>query len=211
MERASRFNCQSSMYSALHRSLVEEGLIDTGLISDIHNLPITRSSSYLYDLNQPFILDLAHNQIHLSLATRRSIEAINMVCAFKDNSRGILRSPYTGLVRASFELSTLPEHVKLGPTLLLRILDIVQPVQSAEIRASLWNGAILENALAQASRASSVVNMVGDKKDQICGSSRVVGRIALNQSNSRFKGRITHPRVVDFTFPYRHPEARSLT
>ncbi|KAF8962132.1 hypothetical protein BDZ97DRAFT_1159615 [Flammula alnicola] len=119
------------MYSALYRSLLEEGLIDTGLISDIHNLPITRTSSYLYDLNQPFILDLAHNAIQLSLTTRRSLETIKVIYMLTDRrpAKGIHWNPYRGLVRARFEVSTLPEHVAMGPTLLVRILDIIKPVQ----------------------------------------------------------------------------------
>ncbi|KAF8974297.1 hypothetical protein BDZ97DRAFT_1911497 [Flammula alnicola] len=109
------------------------GIIDKGLISDILSLPLLRGicSPCLYDLNQPFILDLAFDGLRLSIMTRRSLETIRMSHALKDrrSTNRTLGSPYTGLVRVRFELSTLPEHVKLGPTLLLRILDIVKPVQ----------------------------------------------------------------------------------
>ncbi|KAF8962121.1 hypothetical protein BDZ97DRAFT_1158856 [Flammula alnicola] len=120
-------------YDAFYQLLLEESVIDKDLISDIRSLPSIRglSSSCLYHLNQPFILDLAHHEMHLSLMTRRSLETIKIIHSWMDTSpsRGILKMPYTGLIRARFELSTLPEHVELGPTLLLRILDVFKSVQ----------------------------------------------------------------------------------
>ncbi|KAF8962302.1 hypothetical protein BDZ97DRAFT_1825507 [Flammula alnicola] len=118
-------------YNAFLRLLLEQGLVDVDLISDIRNLPFRRLSSCLYDLNQPFIFDVSVNAPQFSLMTRRSLEIIRLFGLLRDDrpTMDIHQTPYTGLIRVCFELSTLPEHVAEGPTLLLRILDIIKPVQ----------------------------------------------------------------------------------
>ncbi|KAF8962733.1 hypothetical protein BDZ97DRAFT_1920300 [Flammula alnicola] len=119
------------VYSVFSQMLLEEGLIDVDLISDIRNLPLLRAirSSCLYALNQPFNLDLALDTLYLCLMTRSSLERIRMnhILRHQCLAKGIWQAPYTGRVRARFELSTLPEHVELGPTLLLRFVDIIKP------------------------------------------------------------------------------------
>ncbi|KAF8192971.1 hypothetical protein BJ912DRAFT_251788 [Pholiota molesta] len=36
--------------------------------------------------------------------------------------------PLTGSIKVQFELSNLPEHKELGPTLVVRVLDVVEPI-----------------------------------------------------------------------------------
>jgi hypothetical protein len=40
----------------------------------------------------------------------------------------VLISPSIGSIKVQFELSQLPEHKELGPTLVVRVLDVVEPI-----------------------------------------------------------------------------------
>jgi hypothetical protein len=49
--------------------------------------------------------------------------------AFHSHVRARMLIPrFVGTIKAQFELSNLPEHKKLGPTLVVRVLDVGDPI-----------------------------------------------------------------------------------
>ncbi|KJA26689.1 hypothetical protein HYPSUDRAFT_213236 [Hypholoma sublateritium FD-334 SS-4] len=111
--------------------LLDERLADQGLLDDVKRLdPDIRSSIVLYSLSEPMVLHLDREKINVAFVTRKNVLKILIRRLFVDQaSTSPSSTPYTGIIKARFELSDLPEHEKHGPTLVLRILDILQPVR----------------------------------------------------------------------------------
>ncbi|KAF8960799.1 hypothetical protein BDZ97DRAFT_1921873 [Flammula alnicola] len=116
--------------------LLYDSLVDKELLDDIKKLPqigTIHPRRYLYSPTQPFVIDLQKQtkKRKFNLITRHSrdpFDAHTLFCQRRDRELGYV-SPYAGRIRARFEVSTLPEHVKDGPSLVLRILEILEPVE----------------------------------------------------------------------------------
>ncbi|KAF8962131.1 hypothetical protein BDZ97DRAFT_1826498 [Flammula alnicola] len=114
--------------------LIDDGFLDEDLVDDVKKLSLlypTGMHRTLYSITQPFILNIGLSTQDLTLFTRKSVAIVRIANLFTDR-RGDFkdhRIPYIGHVKARFELSTLPEHSNLGPTLVLRFLEIIEPIQ----------------------------------------------------------------------------------
>jgi len=133
-----------SSFRALNRFIIEEGLVDKQLMRDIQKLKMPRrpSALFLYQLSQSFVVDLHMTVLILHLVTRTTMSTVQVTGAFflrcrpfagrssrSTNSKYVINN-IAGLARVRFELSTLPEHDGQGPTLILRILEFLTPLQT---------------------------------------------------------------------------------
>ncbi|KAF8200125.1 hypothetical protein BJ912DRAFT_1054516 [Pholiota molesta] len=107
-----------------------ENLIDEALVNDINRLDIAKTMrTHNYSLSDPFLLNLAHSIERLTFITRAKLVRLNFPAELFHVRTGPSRSsPLTGLIKVQFELSDLPEHKELGPTLVVRVLDVVEPI-----------------------------------------------------------------------------------
>ncbi|KAF8200114.1 hypothetical protein BJ912DRAFT_622367 [Pholiota molesta] len=100
-----------------------ENLIDEALIHDINKLDLTQNvRRSQYSLFAPFYLNLALAKRQLTYVTRAKVIVLHFP--------GQVTTNYSTkcTIRAQFELSDLPEHKELGPTLVIRVLDVVTPI-----------------------------------------------------------------------------------
>ncbi|KAF8200153.1 hypothetical protein BJ912DRAFT_623021 [Pholiota molesta] len=104
-------------------------LISEALIADIDKLDIAnKTGRYQVHLSDSFYLDLAHQKHHLTYVTRAKVVRLLFPRkAFAVGTGGTF-FPLTGTIKVRFELSTLREHKKRGPTLVVRVLDVVDPI-----------------------------------------------------------------------------------
>ncbi|KAF8960822.1 hypothetical protein BDZ97DRAFT_1832024 [Flammula alnicola] len=128
----------SDRYMGLRHLLLQEGLVDEALISDIQQVIKPTCKNFarrLYTIDQPFAVDFQQGIYSIQLATRHGSELSKFQSLFvhpgtqrAGPDRPIVR-PYTGRAMVRFELSTLPEHAELGPTLVLRFLELLTQIQ----------------------------------------------------------------------------------
>jgi len=133
----------------LARFLIEEGLVDKNLVEDLRKLkqlglPCRFVGLFLYHLSQPFVLDLESTALTIHLVTKKTYSFTLFHSPFYSSNK--FHRPYYGVsgiaalwashltiilgtVKVRFELSTLWEHRKKGPMLVLRILECLSPVQ----------------------------------------------------------------------------------
>jgi hypothetical protein len=123
-----------------------EQLIDEALIDDLDRLDgLWNMKQYQYLLSDPFDLNLAKSKQKIMYVTRTKAVRLafpqQVFCpapnffpltgeAFhhpRVRAR-VLISRFVGSFKAQFELSSLPEHKALGPTLVIRVLDIIDPI-----------------------------------------------------------------------------------
>ncbi|KAF8200139.1 hypothetical protein BJ912DRAFT_622850 [Pholiota molesta] len=106
-----------------------EQLISEALIADIDKLDISRRVGlYQVHLSDPFYLDLGQRKCHITYVTRaKVVQLVFPRKAFAVGTGGNL-FPLTGIIKVQFELSNLREHKKLGPTLVIRVLDVINPI-----------------------------------------------------------------------------------
>lgn len=160
-------------FRGLARFLVEEGLVEKKLIQDLRQLktPSRFVGLYLYDLTQPFVIDLETTAFTIHLITRKTFSSTLLVSPFYNSSKGC--SPYSGtpsassdpvrlifpanflgLAKVRFELLELKEK---GPTLVLRILEFISPLRRV---LPLDSGSYIEpasNTLAMRRTASGIL------------------------------------------------------
>ncbi|CAA7265685.1 unnamed protein product [Cyclocybe aegerita] len=117
-------------WKALRQMLVHESLVSPATVEAISSLPrvnYPRNSRILYSLEQPFEFDLAQRYTSFVLLNLSHISRFT-ICALRAGNQR--RDPsYTGRIKARFELSTLPEHTHKGPTLVLRVLELLTPLE----------------------------------------------------------------------------------
>ncbi|KAF9475368.1 hypothetical protein BDN70DRAFT_883789 [Pholiota conissans] len=120
------------VFSAL---VLAEGLVDQEIISDLAKYGSQKEqdrSPFLFTLAEPFFYNLALMKENVRILTRKKIIRVDL--KMHPFAQQVARpkhhwvSPLTGLVKLRFEISTLPEHVPLGPTLVLRVLEVVEPI-----------------------------------------------------------------------------------
>ncbi|KAF8196404.1 hypothetical protein BJ912DRAFT_110188 [Pholiota molesta] len=108
-----------------------ENLIDEALVNDIHKidgiLKKVRQCHYL--LSDPFYLDIAHTKRTLAYITRTKAFHLQfpqkIFAAWAGTSHVY---PLTGSIKVQFEVSDLAEHRELGPTLVIRVLEVIDPI-----------------------------------------------------------------------------------
>ncbi|KAF8177608.1 hypothetical protein BJ912DRAFT_676624 [Pholiota molesta] len=107
-----------------------ENMIDEGLVRDIHKLDNSRNMrKSQYSLFEPFHLNVAQSKRVSTYVTRAKVIRLcfpQKIFGVQTNNR--VSFPLTGTIKVQFELSDLPEHKELGPTLVIRVLDIVEPI-----------------------------------------------------------------------------------
>ncbi|KAF8200148.1 hypothetical protein BJ912DRAFT_1054537 [Pholiota molesta] len=104
-----------------------EQLVDEALIDDLDRLDgLWNMKQYQYLLSDPFDLNLAKSKQKIMYVTRT--KAVRLVFPQQVFCSTPNFFPLTGSVKAQFELSSLPEHKALGPTLVIRVLDIIDPI-----------------------------------------------------------------------------------
>ncbi|KAF8968777.1 hypothetical protein BDZ97DRAFT_328448 [Flammula alnicola] len=122
---------QKAPFLPICRLLTQDGLVDDDLVADLQKLPHlyrhTKESIMLYEIDQPFVVDVARSQWAVSLVTRKSLQTVVLQKLFRAQT-GKFTPLYTGRVRARFEASTLPEHAH-RPALVLRVLEELTPVK----------------------------------------------------------------------------------
>ncbi|KAF9475369.1 hypothetical protein BDN70DRAFT_883792 [Pholiota conissans] len=114
-----------------------EGLADEETISDLAKLGLPQEhhkKPFLFSLADPFVFDLSASRACVRILTRKKLIRVD----FRMNMFGQLMRPpvgeshwicpLIGSVKLQFELSTLPEHASFGPTLVLRVLEVVRPI-----------------------------------------------------------------------------------
>ncbi|KAJ3514735.1 hypothetical protein NLJ89_g2206 [Agrocybe chaxingu] len=133
-------------WNALREMLVHESLVSPAVVEAVSSLPWVniRSSRILYSLEQPFEFDLGQKKVSFVILSLRHafIFRIQDMCSGnerRDPSYTGESSPgirwdlalltLVGRVKARFELSTLPEHSAKGPTLVLRVLELLTPLK----------------------------------------------------------------------------------
>ncbi|PPQ71643.1 hypothetical protein CVT25_008006 [Psilocybe cyanescens] len=118
--------------AGLRHLLIHERLVDFGVISDLSRRSLDPLATILYDLDQPFLVDLSERSEHpMALVNRKSCVHFVLGTVFGENyADGTLRYPYTGLARVRLERSTLRKDAVVGfPTFFLKFLEFVSPVQ----------------------------------------------------------------------------------
>jgi hypothetical protein len=126
-----------------------ENLIDEELIHDINKLDTTHNVRRCHaSLSDPFYMNLGHTSKKITYVTRAKLVRLMFAQkAFRVHTATnsyvspltgqafhhralafVLIAIYIGLIKARFELSDLPEHKTLGPTLVIRVLKVVEPV-----------------------------------------------------------------------------------
>lgn len=60
-------------YAGIYHLLSQEGLVDADLLSDVQRLPLHKSSTFLYDIEQPFVADLSHHINSFTLLKRNAL------------------------------------------------------------------------------------------------------------------------------------------
>ncbi|KAF8180167.1 hypothetical protein BJ912DRAFT_981402 [Pholiota molesta] len=112
------------------QGFLAERLTDEELVNDINKLDITTNMrSYHYSLSYPFYLDLVQPKQILTYVTRAKLVHLlfpQNIFAVRAGSFKVY--PLTGSIKVQFELSQLPEHKELGSTLVVRVLDVVEPI-----------------------------------------------------------------------------------
>ncbi|KIM49585.1 hypothetical protein M413DRAFT_21778 [Hebeloma cylindrosporum] len=123
----------------LDELLVEPGLVDRELVADLQRLvqdsktkQLGSNGITLFDIDQPFVLDLHFITVSARLITRQTVQFLREVCSWpmirRTCHRPAVPPPFCGRVRARFELANSPEDNKKS-SLQLRILDIIKPIQ----------------------------------------------------------------------------------
>jgi len=119
----------SGAWIGIRDLLVQDGLLDRGLMTRVleHAIPLkAHDRQFLYHIDQPLIVHLQRQTLKVHLLTPDFHATILLEDLFSPH-----RSPvYTGVAQVRFELSTLPEHKDL-PTLVLRLLKVLSPLQPA--------------------------------------------------------------------------------
>jgi hypothetical protein len=129
-----------------------ENLIDEDLINDIKKLDyLARAGRHVgnvhYSLFEPFYMNVAQSKSQLTYVTRAKLVRLHFpgriftVQTHPASSKPltgqacypwilalVLISLSVGFIKVQFELSDLPEHKELGPTLVIRVLDVVEPI-----------------------------------------------------------------------------------
>jgi len=92
---------KAERYTRIRALLLEEGLVDRELLADIERLPGSERPStdtiVLYDIGQPFIVNLDHVQSRIRLMTRRSLRTINFPLFSSCWKRTEAIAPYEGM------------------------------------------------------------------------------------------------------------------
>ncbi|KAF8177605.1 hypothetical protein BJ912DRAFT_676552 [Pholiota molesta] len=105
-------------------------MIDEGLVRDINKLDNSRNMRKShYSLFEPFHINVAQSKRLSTYVTRAKLIRLffpRKAFAVQTSHRDLY--PLTGTIKVQFELSDLPEHKELGPTLVIRVLDIVEPI-----------------------------------------------------------------------------------
>ncbi|KDR82904.1 hypothetical protein GALMADRAFT_238550 [Galerina marginata CBS 339.88] len=123
--------CRYRSYTLLRNFLVQEGLVDEDLVSDLQKIPSTnfRGVRWIYSIDQAVVLNLQQTRFSFALLTSKALKTVTIYRPVTDVCTNTRFNPYKGLVRVRFELSTLPEHTAIGPTLVMRCLDLLTPVE----------------------------------------------------------------------------------
>ncbi|KAF9481053.1 hypothetical protein BDN70DRAFT_931174 [Pholiota conissans] len=130
------------VYDSFRRPFLElaeaEHFIEEDLVRDIKKLGLDdarRMASFLYSLADPFILNLAKPKVIVTIITRKRVATVRFLTTrfaerrkSKDGKMQKPIYPLIGSIKVQLELSTLPEHKSLGPTLVFRILEVIEPV-----------------------------------------------------------------------------------
>ncbi|KAF9475381.1 hypothetical protein BDN70DRAFT_883804 [Pholiota conissans] len=114
-----------------------EGFVQEGTVHAVRELGLQREqyrSLILYSIAEPFVFDLAASKQDIKIITIKKVVIVSfMMQKFaeymksQDGKRHWI-FPLTGSVKLQLELSMLPEHAPLGPTLVLRVLEVIKPV-----------------------------------------------------------------------------------
>ncbi|CAA7268993.1 unnamed protein product [Cyclocybe aegerita] len=116
-------------YKSFIQLLIHDRLVSSTVVDAIVRLPrviCDRASRILYSLEQPFELDLAQIGVTFILVNLGHVLTVRV---FLNARSGLRSSIFTGRIKARFELSTLPEHAAQGPTLVLRVLELLTPIE----------------------------------------------------------------------------------
>ncbi|KAF9528773.1 hypothetical protein CPB83DRAFT_853727 [Crepidotus variabilis] len=117
-------------YAGLRQLILQQRLVDRDLVHDVRNLPVPRrpmNARMLTSLNQPLVLDLQNPNARIFLVTRKSWNLFIMPNIFYEQMTKTI--PYAGFIKARFELSNRPKDVRRGPTLVLRVLELLTPIE----------------------------------------------------------------------------------
>jgi hypothetical protein len=129
----------------LRELIVEPGLVDRDLLADLERLfrvskakglGMNRGGLMLYDIDQPFVVDVHLTSFTVRLVTRQSMQKLKDIYPFWPSASRypeISPPPLRGRVRARLEISDLPEDAA-RPMLHLRILDILQPIEHLNLQ-----------------------------------------------------------------------------
>ncbi|KJA23472.1 hypothetical protein HYPSUDRAFT_66378 [Hypholoma sublateritium FD-334 SS-4] len=112
--------------------LLAEQLVDEKVLVDAAQIRVQCMSakSRFYSFSEPFTLPLNLYTFGSLFITRKSWHTHGFRDLYHDRRNGTtIQFPYSGRILARFEISAFPEHAKLGPCLLLKCLDIIDPVE----------------------------------------------------------------------------------
>jgi len=144
---------RAANYKQIRRHLLEEGLIDHGLVADIENMNAFNTGGSgikravtLYDFDQPFSISLGRARIRLRLTTRSAVRPITIrpfsligegwtfipfsgkaIC-LPSTTNQKLTLGFSGQIKVRFELHTQKEADTEQRMLRLRVLEILTPV-----------------------------------------------------------------------------------
>jgi hypothetical protein len=94
---------KASCYKETLAHLLKEGLIDHGLVADIENIAgeakkNQKRGTTIYDIDQPFVVNLSASAIRLRLNTRSCLRIVRFrpFTIFRSNGRGPQFYPFSG-------------------------------------------------------------------------------------------------------------------
>ncbi|KJA17117.1 hypothetical protein HYPSUDRAFT_1044507 [Hypholoma sublateritium FD-334 SS-4] len=108
--------------------LLQERLVDEDLLADAAKIKAKKRYRF-YSFSDPFLFSAKSDGFRLHFITRKGSNEHRFTNPLEDTRDDKPAFPYTGRLWACFEISKMPEHAKKGPCLLLRCLEIVQPIE----------------------------------------------------------------------------------
>ncbi|KAF9475361.1 hypothetical protein BDN70DRAFT_996459 [Pholiota conissans] len=105
--------------------LLQEKLVTQTLIDEYRAFLLPYHTSWnrppIYTLSEPFFIDISQQRFKIHLLSLGLYATYNLML-----KHGF--PEYGGILKVCFEMSTDPKHIKYGPTLIIKVLDVVKPV-----------------------------------------------------------------------------------
>ncbi|TFK39067.1 hypothetical protein BDQ12DRAFT_89890 [Crucibulum laeve] len=119
-------------YTPFRTRLLEDGLVSEKTMEICKQIYLggkfSRGSTFVFDLSQPFVVDFSKQSSTFWVIGHEKSGLCKLNHIFGDSRSARKVFPYNGAGMVRLERSTLPEHAGTH-TLVMRVLQIVQPVQ----------------------------------------------------------------------------------